>query len=133
MLNVFERLAMKSRSVVERVHGKAVMIYPVSKTAGPNDKPSLVPGAEYQTVATFFQNTLLENESKAQPLTGNGRMLNRSPQIQASITLVAGKGLSTSFYIKRIDDGAVFLIGQADPDGLGNVLALMSIAQTLPE
>lgn len=123
---------MRSRSVVERVHGKAVMIYPVSKT-GPNDKPSLVPGAEYETVATFFQNTLLENESKAQPLTGNGRMLNRSPQIQASITLKAGRALSTEFYMKRDEDGAVFLIGQADPDGLGNVLALLSVAQKLPE
>lgn len=124
---------MRTRSVVERVHGKAVMIYPVSKAAGPNDKPSLVAGGEYETVATFFQNTLLENESKAQPLTGNGRMLNRSPQIQASIRLVPDKALSTGFYMKRLDDGAVFEIGQADSDGLGNVLALLSVVQKLPE
>jgi hypothetical protein len=133
MLNVFERLAMKSRSVVERVHGKRITVYPVATAGGPNDKQRLVPGAEYDTVATFFQNTQLENESKAQPLTGNGRMLNRSPQIQASITLVADKQLSTGFYIKRESDGAVYMIGQADPDGLGQVLALLSVAQKLPE
>jgi hypothetical protein len=131
--NIFERLAKVSRSTVERVHGKDITIFPISAkdpNAGPRLSATEIP---YVSSAVFYENTLLENEAKAQPLSGAGRMVNRSLQVQASIRLIDGMPLKTGFFLRREDDGAIFKITQFDPDGLGTVLATVSKEQTLPE
>ncbi|NLS02317.1 hypothetical protein HGP14_02895 [Rhizobium sp. P32RR-XVIII] len=134
MTNVFERLAKVSRSTVELVHGKDVTIFPIS-AKDPNASVRLAsPNTSYLTSACFFENTLIENDAKAQPLTGSsGRLAHRSLQIQASIRLIDGMPLTTGFFLRREEDGAIFTITQFDPDGLGTVLATLAKAQKLPE
>jgi hypothetical protein len=133
MTNIFERLAKASRSVAERIMGSAVTIFPLS-TKDPNAVARLsAVELPYLSSAVFYENTLLENEAKAQPLSGAGRMVNRSLQVQASIRLIDGMPLKTGFFLRREDDGAIFKITQFDPDGLGTVLATVSKEQRLPE
>lgn len=133
MTNVFERLAKVSRSTVERVHGKDVTIFPLS-AKDPNARSKLSATDEpYLTSACFFENTQMENDSKAQPVTGMGRTLHRAAQRLASIRLIEGKPLVAGFILRREEDGALFTIGQFDPDGLGTVMATLSVAQSLPE
>lgn len=134
MSNIFERLAKVSRSTVERVHGTDVTIFPLA-AKDPNASARLSATEEpYRTSACFFENTLIENDAKAQPLAGmGGRLANRSLQIQASIRLVDDKPLQTRFFLRREEDGALFSISQFDRDGLGTVLAMLAIEQSLPE
>ncbi|WFS01597.1 hypothetical protein [Rhizobium tumorigenes] len=133
MLGIFERLAKASRSVVETVHGKEITIFPLSRVGGPNSAAQLSTLAPpYDTVGLFYENTLLENESKAQPQTGTGKMLDRSLIRTASIRLVEGKPFATEYIVRRNADGALFTITRFDPDGVGNVLASLGIAQSLP-
>ncbi|NTI92276.1 hypothetical protein G6L78_01390 [Agrobacterium rhizogenes] len=133
MLTNFERLAKSSRSVVEHVHGTDVTIYPVVRQ-GSNGPLRLSPTiAPYDTSALFFENTLIESEQKAQPFTGTGRMLHRSLIRTASIRLIDGAPLKTDFILKRKADGALFSITQFDPDGVGNVMATLGSAASLPE
>ena len=133
MTNVFERLAKASRSVAERIMGSTVTIFPLA-TKDPNAGARLSSvEPPYLSSAVFYENTLLENEAKAQPLSGAGRMVNRSLQVQASIRLIDGMPLKTGFFLRREDDGAIFKITQFDPDGLGTVLATVSKEQRLPE
>jgi hypothetical protein len=133
MVNPFERLAKVSRSTVERVHGKDVTVFPTA-AKDPNASRRLSASEPpYLTSACFFENTLIENDAKAQPLSGMGRLANRSLQIQASIRLVDGKPLKTGYFLRREEDGAIFSISQFDPDGLGTVLAILATDQSLPE
>ncbi|MDK4712996.1 hypothetical protein [Rhizobium sp. CNPSo 4039] len=133
MLTNFERLAKASRSTVERVHGTAVMIFPAVRQ-GPNSPLRLSPADQpYRTSALFFEDTQIENESKAQPLTGNGTMLHRSLMRQASIRLIDGKPMQTDFILRREADGALFSITRYDPDGVGNIMATLAVAKALPE
>tara|TARA_R110002020_G_scaffold471284_1_gene698228 strand:- start:21155 stop:21565 length:411 start_codon:yes stop_codon:yes gene_type:complete len=135
MNSAFERLAKASRRVVEAVHGTAVRIYPVSTNAV-NTAPRLsATEAAYDTVACFYENTLIDSEAKAQPRTGDGgRLLHRSLVRSASIRLIEGMPLQTGYFVLRIADGAQFTIAQFDPDGVGNVLAALNIARTpIPE
>jgi hypothetical protein len=135
MISAFERLAKASRHVVERVHGTDVEILPIS-TASVNKAPSLsTTEAPYLTVACFYENTLIDSEAKAQPRTGDGgRLLHRSLIRSASIRLIDGKPFETGYFVRRLSDGAQFTITQFDRDGVGNVLAALSIARrTLPE
>jgi hypothetical protein len=133
MLNIFERLAKAGRSVTERVMGKDVTIFPLA-TKDPNAAARLsATEPAYLSSAIFYENTLLENESKAQPLTGAGRMVHRSLQLQASIRVIEGMPLKTGFFLRREEDGVIFAITQFDPDGLGTVLATLAKAQKLPE
>lgn len=128
MNGVFSRLARASRETVERVHGKAVTIVPVN-SADVNRPTVAVIAEAYDTVACFYQNTMMENEANAQPLNGfGGRSLHRSARIQASIRLIAGRSIKTNYYILRIEDGAWFSITQFDADGEGNVMAQISAA-----
>lgn len=130
---IFKRLASVSRATVERVHGETITVYPITRPNGVNGKPALAPLEDhYETVACFYENTLAENESKSQPLTGHGKMLHRSLLRSASIRLVAGKKMATDFLIRRHSDDALFTITQFDPDGLGTVLAAVSVAKGLP-
>ncbi|MBD9445764.1 MULTISPECIES: hypothetical protein [unclassified Rhizobium] len=133
MSNIFERLAKVSRSTVERVHGKDVTIFPIS-AKDPNASRRLSSSeASYLSSACFFENTLIENDAKAQPLTGMGRLANRALQIQASIRLIDGMPLRPGFFLRREEDGAIFSISRFDPDGLGTVLAVLVTEQALPE
>jgi hypothetical protein len=134
MMNIFERAVAAARSTTERVMGKAVTIFPVS-TKDPNAGPRLSDtDLPYATSAIFFENTMIENDAKAQPLTGGGgRLVNRALQRQASIRIVEDKPLSAGYYLRREDDGAIFIISQSDPDGLGTVLAVVATVNTLPE
>lgn len=133
-MSIFERAVSVARSTAERVMGKDVTIFPLA-TKDPNAGPKLSEtDLPYLTSAVFYDNTLIENDSKAQPLTGGGgRMVNRSLQRQASIRIVEGKPLSAGFYMRRESDGAIFIISQFDADGLGTVLATIAISKTLPE
>ncbi|SMD18501.1 hypothetical protein [Rhizobium sp. RU36D] len=133
MVDAFDRLALVSRGTVERVHGKAVTVYPVSRV-DQNAKPKLsLDEAPYDTVACFYSNTLMENDAKAQPMTGNGRMTHRSLQLTASIRIITGRQLLPGDFLKRTADDALFTIVSFDPDGLGNVLAVIAAAKALPE
>lgn len=129
MANPFERLAAVSRQTAERVHGKAVRIYPVSGD-DPNARPRLSETEPpYDTSALFFENTMVESEARSQPLAGGNRLLGRSLQRTASIRLVPGMPLRTGFYMERLDDGEFFTIESFDPDGLGHVLAVVPTAK----
>ncbi|KWV42125.1 hypothetical protein AS026_21185 [Rhizobium altiplani] len=133
MSNIFERLAKVSRSTVERVHGKDVTIFPTA-AKDPNASRRLSTSeASYLSSACFYENTLIENDAKAQPLTGMGRLANRALQIQASIRLIEGAPLKPGFFLRREEDGAIFSITRFDPDGLGTVLAVLATEQNLPE
>lgn len=133
MLTYFERLAKTSRSTVERVHGTSVTIFPAVRQ-GPNSPLRLSPVDQpYQTSALFFEDTQIENESKAQPLTGTGAMLHRSLIRQASIRLIDGTTMQTDFILRRDVDGALFSITRFDPDGVGNIMATLGVAKSLPE
>ena len=130
MTNLFERLAAVSRQTVERVHGKAIRIYPIISD-DPNAKASLsTTDPPYETSAVFFENTMMESEARSQPLAGGSRMQGRALQRTASIRLVEGKPFATNYYVERIDDGAFFTITSFDPDGLGNVLAVVPNAKS---
>ncbi|HXV31863.1 MAG TPA: hypothetical protein VD840_16175 [Sinorhizobium sp.] len=131
MMSIFERLAKASRGVVEQVHGVPVTILPVS-TKDVNAAPRLsATEAPYDTVACFYENTLIDSDAKVQPRIGNGdRLLNRSLIRSASIRLIDGKPLATGYFLRRHSDGAQFVITQFDPDGVGNVMAALSIART---
>jgi hypothetical protein len=133
MLDLFQRLSRHSRGVVEKVHGKAVTIFPTVRALGVNAPRTIAAGTAYETVACFFENTLAENDATSRPLTGNGRMLNSDPAVMASITLIDGKPLQTGFILRREEDGAIFEIGQFKPDGLGGVYAPLALMQALPE
>ena len=133
MLTYFERLAKISRSTIERVHGTAITIFPVVRQ-GPNSTLRLSPtDLPYQTSALFFENTQIRNEGDAQPLTGSGRMLHRSLVREASIRLVVGAPMQTDFLLRRDADGALFSVTRFDPDGVGNVMATLGVAKSLPE
>jgi hypothetical protein len=132
MNTMFQRLASVSRQTIERVHGDAVTIFPVSDTA-PNAKPSL--SAEflpYLSTALFYENTMLESEARAQPSMDGRRLMNRSLQKQASIRLIDGQPLKSNYYLRRESDQAIFIINGFDPDGMGNVLATIAAAKGLP-
>jgi hypothetical protein len=134
MLNIFERLAKSSRSIVESVHGTAVTIFPIARAGGVNGALKRSPTVEpYATSACFFENTMIERETKMQPETGTGRLLHRSLIRTASIRLIPGQPFATDFVVRRDADGALFTVTQFDPDGLGNVMATLGIAKSLPE
>lgn len=122
----FQRLASLSRIAVERVHGDAVTVLPRSRGTDVNAVASVDMDAAYDTVACFFENTLVENEALSRPLTGQGRMQNAAPAISASIRLIDGKGLEAGFYLRRVRDGREFEIASYKPDGLGTVLAALN-------
>jgi hypothetical protein len=135
MENVFERLAKSSRNTVERVHGKAVTIYPVSKR-DPNASPALdADSPPWPTVALFYQEPRQNEESGrySQPTADSRRMVQRAAQMQASIRLVDGKPLRNGFFFQRTADQAIFQIVSFDADGMGNVMASVVPAQALPE
>lgn len=131
---MFERLAKVGRSTVERVHGKVITVFPISRidvNAAPRQSAT---EDAYQTVGCFYENTMIESEAKAQPMTGSGgRLMHRSLVRTASIRLIPGKPFATNFIVRREDDQALFTVTQFDPDGMGNVLANLSVAQSLPE
>jgi hypothetical protein len=130
MANLFERLAAVSRQTVERVHGKAIRIYPINSD-DPNARAALsTTDLPYETSAAFFENTMMESEARSQPLAGGSRLNGRALQRTASIRLIEGKPLATNFYVERIEDGAFFTITSFDPDGLGQVLAVVAIAKS---
>lgn len=133
-MTIFERAVSVARSTAERVMGKDVTIFPVA-TNDPNAGPKLSEtDPPYPTSAVFYDNTLIESDAKAQPLTGGGgRMINRALQRQASIRIVDGKPLAAGYYMRRESDGAIFIISQFDADGLGTVLAVVATVNTLPE
>lgn len=129
-MSVFERLAAVSRSTTERVHGKAITIYPLTgNDENASASVSLSDPDAWETVGCFFENTLMESDRSAQPSDGGRRMMQRSLQKQVSIRLVAGKKLRTAFLMRRHDDDAWFTITSFDPDGLGTVLALIAPAK----
>lgn len=126
MANMFERLAARSRQVVERVHGTAITVYPVSAD-NVNAPPTIsVDTPSWDTVGCFFQNTMMESELKAHPSADGRRTLHRAPQREVSIRLVEGRTLKTGDRIKRIKDGSWFSVGPFNPDGLGNVIAFIA-------
>lgn len=129
---MFRRLARLSRPVAERVHGDAVTIYPVAQTGGVNAPRVGRADQGYDTVACFFENTLIENEAQSRPLTGAGRTVQAAPGIYASITIRDGHPIQSGFYMLRIHDSALYEIGQFKPDGLGGVYAMLNVAQSIP-
>ncbi|MDH0615922.1 MULTISPECIES: hypothetical protein [unclassified Agrobacterium] len=132
MVSLFERLAKTSRSTVERVHGVDVTVFPISNhdpNAGIKLDGSNPP---YPTVACFFENTEFKGEQRAQPSADGRKILHRAPQRQASIRLIDGKPFKTDFYLRRESDQKLFTITQFDPDGSGNVMALLAVAASLP-
>ncbi|MQB36893.1 hypothetical protein DXT97_08780 [Agrobacterium tumefaciens] len=132
MASLFERLAKTSRSTVERVHGVEVTVFPIS-TYDPNASAKLDSSSPpYPTVACFFENTEFKGEQRAQPSSDARKLVHRAPQRQASIRLVDGKPLKTDFYLRRESDQKLFTITQFDPDGSGNVMALLAVAASLP-
>lgn len=132
MDDLFKRLATVSRATVERVHGTAVIVYPVDDSR-PNAAPKLHPSlSSYESSCCFFENTMIENDSRAQPQTGMGKMLNRSLQRQGSIRLVDGQTLRAGYFIRRISDDVIFKVAQCDPDGVGTALCLLSQQGALP-
>lgn len=132
MSSIFERLAKASRSTVERVHGGVVTIFPIAGN-DPNADCAL-DGANppYETVACFFENTEFKGEQRAQPSSDGQKLYHRAAQRQASIRLIDGKPLKTDFYLRRESDQKLFTITQFDPDGSGNVMALLAVARALP-
>ncbi|MGG7581025.1 hypothetical protein [Rhizobium sp. Nf11,1] len=134
MSNIFERAVSIARSTTERVMGKDVTIFPVANK-DPNAAPRLSQtDAPYTTSAVFYENTLIENDAKAQPVTGGGgKLVNRALQRQASIRIVEGQPLMAGYFMRRESDGAIFIISQFDADGLGTVLALVATVKALPE
>jgi hypothetical protein len=132
MPSIFERLAKTSRSTVERVHGDDVTVFPIS-THDPNAGARLdSSNPPYPTVACFFENTEFKGEQKAQPSSDGRKILHRAPQRQASIRLIDGKPFKTDFCIRRESDQKLFTVVQFDPDGSGNVMALLAVAGSLP-
>jgi hypothetical protein len=134
MDNVFERLAKTSRNTAEGVHGKAVKIFPISKR-DVNASPTLdADNPPWDTVALFYQETRLEENSQrhAQPSSDGRRLMQRAAQVQASIRLIDGKPLRSEFFLRRESDQALFQILQFDPDGVGNIMAVLVGAQALP-
>ncbi|OJH54277.1 hypothetical protein ATN81_13980 [Agrobacterium pusense] len=132
MVSLFERLAKTSRSTIERVHGVTVTIFPIGGTA-PNASAVLdVSSPPYETVACFFENTEFKGEQRAQPSSDGQRLIHRAAQRQASIRLIDGQPLKTDFYLRRESDQKLFTITQFDPDGSGNVMALLAVARALP-
>ncbi|MBZ7923112.1 hypothetical protein LAC81_15075 [Ensifer adhaerens] len=130
MGNVFDRLAAVSRQTVERVHGKAVTIYPVgggSVNAAP--AVALADPAAWETSAVFFENTMMESDRRAQPSADGRRIMHRALQAQASIRLIDGKALKAGFLMRRHEDDAWYSISSFDPDGLGTVLAVVALAK----
>lgn len=131
MLAAFQRLAAQSRQVVERVHGEAITVYPVS-TDDVNASPAI--SAEvptWDTVGCFFQNTMMDSEARSHP-TGDGRrVMHRAPPREVSIRLVEGKTFKTGDHLRRHNDDAWFQISSFNPDGLGNVLALITPSNAL--
>ena len=126
MTNMFERLAATSRQVVERVHGKAVTIYPVSSRDVNAEATASIDDPQWDTVACFFENTLLDSEARAQPSGDGRRVMHRSLQKQASIRLVEGRSLKTGYKMRRHEDDAWFTISSFDPDGLGQIMAVIA-------
>ncbi len=131
MLVAFQRLAASSRQVVERVHGVAVTIYPVSTddvNAGPvisTDLPT------WETVGCFFQNTMMDSEARSHPSADGRRVMHRAPPREVSIRLVDGFSFKTGYHLRRHDDDAWFQVSSFNPDGVGTVLALITPAAAL--
>ncbi|QRM55143.1 hypothetical protein [Sinorhizobium sp. BG8] len=130
---LFQRLARASRVVVETVHGDAVTVVPLARSGGVNGPTTPDHASAYETVACFFENTLAENEASIRPLTGEGRMLNASPAISASIRIVPGQPLTAECALVRVRDGQTFRITSFKPDGVGTVLAAVTKIQPLGE
>lgn len=131
MLPAFQRLAARSRQVVERVHGSAVTIYPVS-TDDVNAAPVIsteIPA--WETVGCFFENTMMDSEARSHPTADARRIMHRAPPREVSIRLVEGKSLKTGYHLRRHDDDAWFCISSFNPDGVGTVLALVTPAKAL--
>lgn len=130
---MFQRLAAASRRTVERVHGEAVIVYPVTRPAGPNSSRTVSLSTAYETVACFFENTLAENDALSRPLTGDGRLMHSAPAVSASVTLVEDKGFEAGMMMQRVGDSAVFEVSSFKPDGLGAVYAALNRVNALPE
>lgn len=122
----FRRLAQLSRVAVERVHGEAVMVMPMTRGTDVNSPASAVSGEAYETVACFFENTLAENDAMSRPMTGQGRLQNAAPGITASIRLIDDKALEAGFVMRRLSDDREFEIASFKPDGLGTALAVLN-------
>ncbi|WP_313194607.1 hypothetical protein [Shinella zoogloeoides] len=128
----FQRLARLSRITVEKVHGDAVTVIPVARGTDVNAPALAIDGQAYGTMACFFENTLVENDAYARPLTGQGRLQNAAPAIAASIRLVDDRMLEAGFLLRRISDGRDFEISSFKPDGLGTVLAVLNARKVRP-
>ncbi|MBB4952758.1 hypothetical protein H4S14_000800 [Agrobacterium vitis] len=132
MDGAFERLARSSRRAVERVHGKAVMIFPLDSRDA-NASPVLdAANPPYPTVAMFYEDSQPQREDFAQPSNSGRRLMQRSAQRTASIRLIEGQPLKTGFYMRRESDQALFTISSFDADGVGNVMAVITTARSLP-
>lgn len=122
----FHRLAQLSRVAVERVHGEAVIVTPMTRGTDVNSPALAVSGEAYETVACFFENTLAENDAMSRPMTGQGRLQNAAPGITASIRLIDDKALEAGFVMRRLSDDREFEISSFKPDGLGTALAVLN-------
>lgn len=122
----FRRLAQLSRVAVERVHGEAVMVMPMTRGTDVNSPASAVSGEAYETVACFFENTLAENDAMSRPLTGQGRLQNAAPGITASIRLIESKAFEAGYIVRRLGDGRDYEISSFKPDGIGTALAVLN-------
>jgi hypothetical protein len=74
---------------------------------------------------------MIDSEARSHP-TGDGRrVMHRAPPREVSIRLVDGKSFRTGAYLRRHSDDAWFQISSFNPDGLGNVLALITPSNAL--
>lgn len=131
MLAAFQRLAAQSRQVVERVHGSAVTIYPISTDDVNAAARISTEDPAWETVGCFFQNTMMDSEARSHPSADGRRVMHRAPPREVSIRLVEGKSFRTGHVLRRHEDDAWFAISSFDPDGLGNVLALVTPTDAL--
>lgn len=128
----FNRLARISRGTVERVHGDAVVVHPVDRPGGPNGRraPS-VDRAPFETVLCFYQDSMPIRDIQLMP--DRGRMMHRSPALSGSLRLSPTIPLRTGDMIHRTADGQWFEVSTIDPDGNGQAMVTMALAQGLQD
>lgn len=131
MLAAFQRLAASSRQVVERVHGVAITVYPVSTDDVNAAARISADVAIWETVGCFFENTMMDSEMRSHPSADGRRVMHRAPPREVSIRLVDGMTLKSGDFVRRHEDNAWFCVSSFNPDGLGHVMALVTPARAL--
>lgn len=124
-----------ARRTVERVHGEAVTVRPMDRAEGPNSaRATSTTRPAYEATACFYEDTVGRDRERQQPIVhqGNGgRLVNRSPQLVASIPLRDGSPLRTGDFMQR-DAARWYEITEITPDGLGGAMVTLAVAAPIP-